>query len=280
MRNLILLIDAGYLYSAGSDMLSGKVQPRERLELRDPQTLLSGLKEAVQDLWDGEPLRLLRTYWYDGARDGLPSASQIQIGDLPRVKLRLGRVSGGGQKGVDGLIILDLITIAQNKAADVILLMSGDEDLRETVLHAQGYGVSVVLAGFPATARQRQSVLLMREADHTLSVTREHVSASLKILEPTSATLPIETAPEDSSQISAPPQAESDAQLDAICRSVVQDDRFRGQLTEERNGQVRLVSRADRVLVARIAEATGVFPVDSALLQRARTRCVELAGEG
>lgn len=278
MRNLILLIDAGYLYSAGSDMLTGKVQPRERLELHDPQTLLSVLKDAVQDLWDGEPLRLLRTYWYDGARDGLPSPSQIQIGDLSRVKLRLGRVSGGGQKGVDGLIILDLITLAQNKAADVILLMSGDEDLRETVLHAQGYGVTVVLAGFPATSRQRQSVLLMREADHTLSLTREHVGASLKILEPMSVTLPIETPPEDLGQISAPPQAESDAQLEAICRSVVQDDRFEGHLTEERNGQIRLVNRADRVLVARIAEATGAFPVDAALLQRARKRCVELAG--
>lgn len=278
MRNLILLIDAGYLYSAGSDMLTGKVQPRERLELHDPQTLLSVLKDAVQDLWDGESLRLLRTYWYDGARDGLPSPSQIQIGDLSRVKLRLGRVSGGGQKGVDGLIILDLITLAQNKAADVILLMSGDEDLRETVLHAQGYGVTVVLAGFPATSRQRQSVLLMREADHTLSLTREHVGASLKILEPMSVTLPIETPPEDLGQISAPPQAESDAQLEAICRSVVQDDRFEGDLTEERNGQIRLVNRADRVLVARIAEATGAFPVDAALLQRARKRCVELAG--
>lgn len=280
MRNLIVLMDAGYLYSAGSDLLTGRVQPRERLALSDPQELLTSLRDAVQDLWDGESLRLLRAYWYDGARDGLPSVSQIAIGDLPRVKLRLGRVSGGGQKGVDGLIILDLITLAQNRAADVVLLISGDEDLRETVVHAQSYGVTVVVAGFPPTSRQRQSVLLLREADHAITISADQLRPSLQVLDSVSEPLPLDAGPAISQAISTPPPEETEEQLDAIVRSVVQDSRFaHGGLTEERGDQVRLSRRADRVLVARLAETTGVFPVDPELLSRARGRCLDLVTE-
>lgn len=281
MRNLVIFVDAGYLFSAGSELLAGRVQPRERLTLDRPDSLLATLKDHSQALWDGEPLRLLRTYWYDGAREGLPSASQIAIGDLPRVKLRLGRVSGGGQKGVDGLIILDLITLARNRAADVVLLLSGDEDLRETVLHAQSYGVTVVVAGFPPTAQQRQSVLLLREADHTIYLNASDLSDTLLVKDEGTRASANEAGTSPDAAISMPPPEETNQLLDKICRSVVTDPRFQaGPISETRGGQVRLISRADRVLVARLAEATGIFPVDPDLLGRARERCVAISQEG
>lgn len=196
------------------------------------------------------------------------------------MKLRLGRVTGGGQKGVDGLIILDLITLARNRAADVALLMSGDEDLRETVLHAQSYGLTVVVAGFPRTPRQGQSALLLREADHTLHLTAADLEPVLSVAqsETPQATTSVDT--DTGPSISVPPAAETDQQLDDICRSVIKDDRFGAKgPTESRGGQLRLTSRADRVLVARLAEATGTFPVEGDLLRLARERCLALLSE-
>ncbi len=37
-------------------------------------------------------LPLLRTYWYDGAKDGIPTADHQRIAALPNLKLRLGRI--------------------------------------------------------------------------------------------------------------------------------------------------------------------------------------------
>jgi hypothetical protein len=106
-----IFVDAGYLFSAGSDVVFGQVHRRRELLLQDPGGLLEKLTSITEDCCDDESLRILRTYWYDGAVNGLPVPDQIAVGSLPRVKLRLGRINAGGQKGVDGLIILDLITL-------------------------------------------------------------------------------------------------------------------------------------------------------------------------
>jgi hypothetical protein len=91
-------------------------------------------------------LPLLRIHWYDsGTRQGAPSGNQREIATIPRVKLRLGRVGfNGEQKGVDLKLALDLITQSRNKAAEVVYLVSGDDDLSEAVEEAQHQGVQVI----------------------------------------------------------------------------------------------------------------------------------------
>lgn len=121
-------------------MLTGSVLDRKKLQLRDPESLVDKILAAASDCCDEEPLRLRRVYWYDGAVNGIPTREQIAIGDLARVKLRLGRITGNGQKGVDGLIILDLISLARNRAVDVAVLLTGDEDLREAALQHKDSG--------------------------------------------------------------------------------------------------------------------------------------------
>ena len=299
MHTAVIFVDAGYLFSAGADAVAGRLVARRDIALRNPQGLIERTMERVSGLWDGDTLRLLRTYWYDGARDGVPSASQVQIGDLPRVKLRLGRVSGGGQKGVDGLIILDLITLARNRAADVAIIVSGDEDLRETASHVQSFGVTVVVAGFPKTSLQGQSVLLLREADHVVTLTADDVRQHFDIKERAGVDLPNASAtlPEDADALVGGPEApaaepvpsvdeapsEEDAEesLRELCRGVVNDPRFAGgSALEPWSDGLRLTQRADRVLVARLAELTGVFPVDPQVLRRARAICRDLAKTG
>ena len=77
---------------------------------------------------------VLRTYWYDGAKDGIPTTEQQRIAALANVKLRLGRLNTNNQqKGVDALIYRDLMTLASERAVTDAFLVSGDEDLREGV---------------------------------------------------------------------------------------------------------------------------------------------------
>lgn len=290
MHNAVAFVDAGYLFSAGGDALARRLVSRRDIALHDPQGLIDQVMTKVDALWDGDALRLLRSYWYDGARDGVPSPSQICIGELPRVKLRLGRVSGGGQKGVDGLIILDLITLARNRAADVAILLSGDEDLRETVSHVQSFGVTVVVVGFPSTSRQGQSVLLLREADHVVLLTPDEVRPHFVIqdridADDSPAGVPGDAllASEAGADLDQPGAAVeltdgSEESLRILCESVVNDTRFApGGAFEPWSAGTRLTRRADRILVARLAELTGVFPVDPGVMRRARQICQDLA---
>lgn len=58
---------------------------------------------------------LLRIYWYDGTSTG-PTAQQLTMAHLADVKVRLGFVNSvGEQKGVDSLIVTDMITLARNR---------------------------------------------------------------------------------------------------------------------------------------------------------------------
>lgn len=294
MQTAALFIDAGYLYGAGSDILASKVLPRKRLSLVDPEGFIKRLLERVQSVWDGESLRILRAYWYDGAALGLPTAEQSAIGDLPKVKLRLGRISAGGQKGVDGLIILDLITLARNGAAGVAIILSGDEDLRETVAHAQSFGTTVVVVGFPPSGRQRQSVLLLREADHVVLLDAGDIADYLHVVEvaapsPSAGDVDAPAAGGDveattsMEEVLTPPVIEAGERLLEVCEEIVGDQRFSTSsgLVMNAKGGYSLSRHVDRVLIAKLVELTGTFPVDTELIRRARRLCVRLAtGDG
>jgi hypothetical protein len=55
---------------------------------------------------------VLRVHWYDSARHGVPDTQQERIGELAKVKPRLGRFGvDGQQKGVDLRIGLDAMVV-------------------------------------------------------------------------------------------------------------------------------------------------------------------------
>jgi hypothetical protein len=84
-----------------------------------------------------------------------------------RVKVRLGFVNSfGEQKGVDSLIVTDMIALARNHAMSEAVLLSGDEDLRVGVQQAQEFGVRVHLLGI-RPSRRSQSLFLLQESDST-----------------------------------------------------------------------------------------------------------------
>lgn len=128
---------------------------------------------------------LLRIYWYDGAVVGSrPTTEQALLANSDDVKLRLGFVnSQGEQKGVDSLIVTDLIELARLKSISDAVLLSGDEDVRVGVQIAQNHGVRVHLLGI-IPSRGSQSHQLLQEADTTKEWGAEAVASFMTIREP------------------------------------------------------------------------------------------------
>ncbi len=179
MDRVAVFVDAGYFFAQGSVAKFGRAVPRAELRLRAPETI-EALKQFSEQC---SGLPLLRIYWYDGARRGQPTTEQAALGIQDNVKLRLGVVGfDGRQKGVDSLIVTDMITLARNGAMMHCVLLSGDEDLRVGVQQAQEFGVRVDLLGIAdrQTASAAQSDLLRREADSTNAWSAQDIDALLE----------------------------------------------------------------------------------------------------
>ena len=174
-----VFVDAGYLYSAGSKLLTGTALPRNSVQL-DLDATLKALRQAVHA--SSPSASLLRIYWYDGVPRTGPTTKQQRLGDSRDVKLRLGVIAyTGRQKGVDSLLVTDLIELARNHAITDALLLSGDEDIRIGVQIAQTYGVRVHLLGIQRAADNQgnQSRFLKQESDTSEEWKRSDIEAIL-----------------------------------------------------------------------------------------------------
>lgn len=164
MSRVAIFVDAGYLFAQGSTALSGSKKPRKDVSLNET-AIMAELIAASQAKCPASSL--LRVYWYDGALGARPTLEQATLAHMDHIKLRLGFVSGSGmQKGVDSLMVTDLIDLARNHAIDDAVILSGDEDIRVGVQIAQSFGVRVHLIGI-APSRGSQSMNLLRESDTT-----------------------------------------------------------------------------------------------------------------
>jgi len=153
-----IFVDAGYLIAEGAKTYVARNAKRCDVTV-DYTQLVERLRKRATEACG---LPVLRVYWYDGAVDGVPTTDQQAINALPDVKLRLGRLSGGQQKGVDALVYRDLSMLARERAIATAYLLAGDEDLREGVATAQELGVHMTLWG---TGVANQARTLMAEVD-------------------------------------------------------------------------------------------------------------------
>ena len=169
MDRYAIFVDAGYLFAAAGD-LCFDTSRRGDLIL-DPEKATLFLRTRCDR---HAKQKHLRTYWYDAAPDAVPTDDQLLIGGQQGVKLRLGRLTQHGQKGVDSRIVRDLIVLSRNAAVRTAYLMSGDEDVREGVVEAQEFGVSVTLLGIePAPGSANQAATLVREADDLITLSHQ-----------------------------------------------------------------------------------------------------------
>ncbi|MFF6951394.1 NYN domain-containing protein [Streptomyces iakyrus] len=157
-----IFVDAGYLYAAAGRLVSG-TEDRRAFDL-DAEGLIDALIDKARTIFADS--RLLRVYWYDGARRRIHTAEQQTIAELPDVKVRLGNLNANNQqKGVDSLIRSDLESLARHRAISDAALLGGDEDLVSAVEAAQGYGARVHLWGIEAPEGRNQAEPLLWEVD-------------------------------------------------------------------------------------------------------------------
>ncbi len=156
-----IMVDVGYIYAAAGELLFSASSRREYRV--DADKLIQALIRHA----DGQvPGGLLRVYWYDAARDRVPTIDQRVIAQMPWVKLRLGNLNARGQqKGVDAQIRADMEALARHRAVNDAILVAGDEDMVPAVEAAQAFGVRVHLWGVEPPYGTNQAERLVWESD-------------------------------------------------------------------------------------------------------------------
>jgi uncharacterized LabA/DUF88 family protein len=156
-----IMVDVGYIYASAGELLFSAGSRREYRV--DADKLIPALTRHAEEQVRGE---LLRIYWYDAARDRVPTIDQRVIAQMPWVKLRLGNLNARGQqKGVDAQIRADMEALARHRAITEAILVAGDEDMVPAVEAAQAYGVRVHLWGVEPPYGTNQAERLVWESD-------------------------------------------------------------------------------------------------------------------
>lgn len=214
MSSVAVFVDAGYLFAQGAAVLSGSSKPRNILTLNET-AVVAELTNVANGKTGSIPL--LRIYWYDAARGGRGlTLDHATLAHTDYIKLRLGFInSQKQQKGVDSLIVTDLIELARNHAMSDAVLMSGDEDVRIGVQIAQSFGVRVHLLGIQPS-RGSQSLQLLQEADTTTEWDATVVARFLTV-QPPAAAIAIHVSASQSS----PPQTTGTPSTQSLFDGVV-----------------------------------------------------------
>src|ERR1700730_17843264 len=156
-----IMMDVVYIYAAAGELLFSSASRREYRV--DADKLIQALTRHADDKIRGE---LLRVYWYDAARDRVPTIDQRVIAQMAWVKLRLGNLNARGQqKGVDAQIRADMEALARHRAITDAVLVAGDEDMVPAVEAAQAFGVRVHLWGIEPPFGTNQAERLVWESD-------------------------------------------------------------------------------------------------------------------
>src|SRR5258707_6097573 len=156
-----VMVDVGYIYAAAGELLFGTSARRDYRV--DAVGLIQAITKHADELFRGE---LLRVYWYDAARDRVPTIDQRVVAQMAWVKLRLGTLNARGQqRGVHANIRADMEALARHRAITDAVLIAGDEDMVPAVEAAQAYGVRVHLWGVEPPYGTNQAERLVWESD-------------------------------------------------------------------------------------------------------------------
>ena len=186
-----IMIDVGYIYAAAGELLFSVATRREYRV--DTDKLIQALTRHADGLVRGE---LLRVYWYDAARDRVPTIDQRVIAQMARVKLRLGNLNARGQqKGVDAQIRADMEALARHRAVTDAVLVAGDEDMVPAVEAAQAYGVRVHLWGVEPPFGTNQAERLVWESDTVEVLDRAFLEPYFTRIPPPEPALSAQAAP-------------------------------------------------------------------------------------
>ncbi|WP_298292943.1 NYN domain-containing protein [Thiomonas sp.] len=191
MDRYAVFVDAGYFFAAGAQAAFGIGNARitrKQVSVKSPRAMLDALCHEAAAATANLPL--LRVYWYDAMPGPRMSLDQSALALLSGVKLRLGALnSAGEQKGVDSLIVTDMIELARNRAISDAVVVTGDEDLRIAFQVAQSFGVKVhiLAAGDPT---KNVSPSLQMEADSVTALDSAWFGSHFDLISPAQTASP------------------------------------------------------------------------------------------
>lgn len=176
---MLCLLTPAIFFAASSQAISGSTAARRNIAIRNVPALTAALVEQASKQCENHSL--LRIYWYDAIQGPRMSLEQTTLAHQVGLKLRLGSVNNAGeQKGVDSLLVTDLIELARNRAIADAVMVSGDEDLRVAVQVAQTFGVRVhVLA--VGDASRNVSAALQMEADSVATLDKTWLQSHINV---------------------------------------------------------------------------------------------------
>jgi len=184
MDRFAVLVDAGYLFSQTVKILSAKASnSRADLRMTNADDLVKMLVSKASCTLNNP--NLLRVYWYDGVGSGL-SADHKRLIEVDDVQFRAGKINGQGQqKGVDSMIVTDLMELATHRAISDALVVTGDSDLAIGIEQAQRRGVRVAVLGIEEMTsgigvHHGQSFEITSLADRVVRIGQAELSPSLQ----------------------------------------------------------------------------------------------------
>ena len=242
VERVAAFVDAGYFWVQLSYLLYGEKRRREDILIDAPKMRESLIHEIHSQFAE---CSLLRIYWYDG-RDprGVVTEQHQALARLDDIKMRYGTLNAyGQQKGVDGLLMADLLALAQNRAITSAIILSGDADLAPGVGAAQMLGVRIHRLGI--NGQSASSPILLAEADKNIEWAREAVEGFVRKAEfqdariistPLSCAVMDEAAPSaDGDSVATPLTPEQRHLLDLNAQL------FAASLSEAEKDAVRLI---------------------------------------
>lgn len=272
MDRTAVFVDAGYLFAAGSKLIASEKLVRSELNL-DYDAVLKLLGQLVTEITG---LPLLRIYWYDGTGAG-PTPQQLAIAYKPSVKLRLGFLnSHGQQKGVDSLLVADMINLSRNRAMADILLLTGDEDIRVGVQQAQEFGVRVHLLGI-SPSRENQSGFLVQEADSVRELSLGEVQSFLRRSSPPTFPATVLTGPTTQHATLSQPQQGALLQVAQQLAAELSLEERRAVLKESSGSSVP--QEVDRRLLIAGTQAMGGVQLTPTQKRHLRSAFLDACGE-
>lgn len=288
MDRFAVMVDAGYFLRQSVEIVSRRASSkRGELEITDPEGLFRLLIEESKSALGLTSRELLRVYWYDGLLPTGLTPQQRSIVQLPDVSFRAGTVnSKRQQKGVDSLIITDLIELAANHAVCDAALITGDGDLAIGIELAQKKGVRVALLGVEDLSigvSHHQSFEVTSRADRVSRIGLASLSPVMRHQAPIAQSTPTIVAPIAASAVAAPvatPVTEPQRVLDDVQKTRITEavKAFcNAQTTLSGSvdpGTKRIDATVDRALLHHVFEvlAVGKLTNDERVFARQRLR--------
>jgi uncharacterized LabA/DUF88 family protein len=170
MNRYVVMVDAGYLLRQALEVISSRASTsRADLDISDPAGLIQVLLSKSSTTLNLTGKELLRVYWYDGVMANGLTQQQRSLVNVDDVQFRAGTINGRGQqKGVDSLIVTDLIELTSHRAISDAVLVTGDSDLAVGIEIAQKRGVRIAVLGvedLAAGVSHHQSFEITSRAD-------------------------------------------------------------------------------------------------------------------